>query len=1102
VIRFREAVATVVLASVVALVSPAWASAVGKSAAPGEAVPGEILVRFEPGATSGQRAALRRLAGANDTQPVGVPRLELLELPPGETTEAIRRLRSSRLVAYAEPNRVYRVTGLPDDALFGELWGLHNTGQRTGYLSGTPDADIDAPEAWEYAGPTAQVTVAVVDTGVDAGHPDIGPQLTRSPGSGAYGYDFVSEDDVPEDQNGHGTHVAATIAARAGDGFGVAGVAPGARIMALRAFDAEGSGEAADIVRAIQFAALGGAKVVNASFSGGPSNAISDAIAGAPNVLFVAAAGNANDDLDDGTARYPCAYTHINLVCVGATDRNDHRAWYSNHGQVSVDLFAPGSEVLSAFVTQQERFIEDFEGDGWQSWSLSGHWRRTADAAATGGFGLGHMPGGPYTIDNAAVSEAVDLSGADSCRLSFALDLDIQGTNSWLRVAYDTPSGGKTLASFGRDWRETIGLDLPTSLPVQIAFEMFTDRVGDDPGVASNDRAFIDDVTIHCRPGPGGAAAFERLSGTSMAAPHVAGVAALMWGAEPAASLVRVRCALLEGVDRIDGLARLSSTGGRLNAAGALAAPPPDPPQPRSGTIDTVAGSDAPPSFGGDGGSATGARLNTPAGVAVRDGELLIADSWNHRIRRVGPDGVISTVAGSGDGFSGDGGPATEARLAVPGDVEFTPHGGFLIADTYNDRIRRVAPDGSIHTAAGSSAWGSGGDGGPATAAQLNQPEGIAALPDGGFLIADTRNARVRRVAPDGTIATVAGTGHFGHSGDGGPARQAALAWPRDVESTPDGGFLVADTRNNRVRKVNPDGTITTVAGTGVPAHAGDHGPARLAAVHEPAGLAVRPDGSFLVSGRDARVREVAVDGTIRTVAGSDGYGFSGDGGPAILAKLHDPLGIAATDDGVLIADAVNHRIRRVFGPPRDVDTLPRACRRTAADPPLTAPPSPPPPPPPSPGDGPGGTDLGRPERPGAANPDGTTAPGARAPASNQPLASLRALARQIHRALARSRAHDFSKRGIAARFSAPARGSLHVRLVAPGRGGRARQVVGKGGARTTSPGQVAFRIRATRLGRTLLRRRPRTPLVIEIAWRAQPGGQSVIRGRARLAGA
>src|SRR5262249_8824576 len=208
--------------------------------------------------------------------------------------------------------------------------------------------------------------------------------------------------------------------------------------------------------------------------------------------------------------------------------------------------------------------------------------------------------------------------------------------------------------------------------------------------------------------------------------------------------------------------------------------------------------------FSGDGGPATQAQLGFPAKVAVApDGSLYIADLLN--IRRVGPDGLITTAAGNGTfGYSGDGGPALQAQLRFPIGVAVAPDGSLYIADTYNNRIRRVAPDGLITTVAGNGTNGSGGDGGPAIQAQLNEPFGIAVGPDGSLYIAERQNSRIRRVSPDGIITTIVGDGTFGYSGDSGPAFQAHLDSPYDVAIGPDGSLYIADVGNNRIRRVEP----------------------------------------------------------------------------------------------------------------------------------------------------------------------------------------------------------------------------------------------------------------------------------------------------------
>jgi hypothetical protein len=319
--------------------------------------------------------------------------------------------------------------------------------------------------------------------------------------------------------------------------------------------------------------------------------------------------------------------------------------------------------------------------------------------------------------------------------------------------------------------------------------------------------------------------------------------------------------------------------------------------------------------FSGDGGPARAAQLSGPAAVAVTaDGGFLIAEYLNSRVRRVSPAGTITTVAGNGtEGFGGDGGPATDAELQRPMGVAATADGGFLIADTFNNRVRRVSPAGDITTVAGGGNAGLG-DNGPATDAELGAPVGVAVTADGGFLIADTDNERVRRVSPAGTITTVAGTDPGGFSGDGGPATAALLFSPTGVAVTADGGFLIADMDNDRVRRVSPAGTITTVAGNGTEGSSGDGGPAIAAQMGIPVAVAATADGGFLIADYlNHQVRRVSLAGTITTVAGNGTEGFSGDGGPATVAQLNGPRGVAATPDGgFLIADFDDNRVRFV----------------------------------------------------------------------------------------------------------------------------------------------------------------------------------------------
>ncbi len=329
--------------------------------------------------------------------------------------------------------------------------------------------------------------------------------------------------------------------------------------------------------------------------------------------------------------------------------------------------------------------------------------------------------------------------------------------------------------------------------------------------------------------------------------------------------------------------------------------------------ITTIAGNGQ-SAFSGDGGPATQASLNDPTSVAVdAKGNVYIADFANHRIRRIGKDGIITTVAGTGTpGFSGDGGPAALSRLSFPAGVAVDAKGALYIADCGNHRIRRVSPNGFITTLAGVGHFGFLGDGGLATQASLNSPIGVAVDAAGAVYIADTGNQRVRCVKPNGTITTVAGTGVLGFYVDGGPATQAALSVPTGVVVDKKGILYIADSFNQRVRRMGPDEVITTFAGGGD--SLGDGGPATQASLRGPRGVAVDAAGAvYIADQHHERVRRVGPDGLITTLAGTGTFGSSGDRGPAPEASLNSPVGVAVDTQGnVYIADRLNHCIRRI----------------------------------------------------------------------------------------------------------------------------------------------------------------------------------------------
>jgi sugar lactone lactonase YvrE len=332
-----------------------------------------------------------------------------------------------------------------------------------------------------------------------------------------------------------------------------------------------------------------------------------------------------------------------------------------------------------------------------------------------------------------------------------------------------------------------------------------------------------------------------------------------------------------------------------------------------TGNLSVVAGNGV-AGYGGDGGPATAASLNAPYGVTVDSaGDLFIADLQNQRVRKVDATGVISTVAGTGvAGFGGDGGLATAANLNYPQDVAFDTAGNLYINDAFNGRIRKIDPSGIITTVAGNGQHYFSGDGGPATAASFDFAYAIALDSLGRLYIAEPNSSRVRMVDSTGTITTVVGTGVKGAGGDGGPAAAATLAGPYALTFDAVGNMYIGDVFY--IRKVDSAGFISTIAGDGLAGFSGDGGPAIAAGLIAEGGIAVDGSGNiYFADYNNERIRTIDASGTINTIAGSGFSTFGGDGGPAALSSLNSPSGVAADKNGNLyIADQYNYRIRKV----------------------------------------------------------------------------------------------------------------------------------------------------------------------------------------------
>ncbi|MGA2538374.1 MAG: Ig-like domain repeat protein [Terracidiphilus sp.] len=333
-----------------------------------------------------------------------------------------------------------------------------------------------------------------------------------------------------------------------------------------------------------------------------------------------------------------------------------------------------------------------------------------------------------------------------------------------------------------------------------------------------------------------------------------------------------------------------------------------------SRTANTTAGTGT-AGYTGDTGPATAATLANPAAAAYdSNGNLYLADANNHVIREVSPTGIITTIAGTGiEGYSGDGAAATAAQFDTPTGIAVDTSGNVYIADSHNHRLRKVS-GGTVTTIAGTGAPGYSGDNGAATAAQLSLPSAVAVDLSGNVYIADTNNQRIRKISGT-TITTIAGDGEELYAGDGAAATAAVLDLPTGVAVDSSGNIYIADRHNQRVRMITPTGTISTIAGSGTPgfsgSFSGDGASASAATLAKPSGVSVDGAGNLYIADTDnQRIRQVSGT-TIATVVGSNQQGFGGDGGPATSAILNSPRAAALDASGNLaIADRLNERLR------------------------------------------------------------------------------------------------------------------------------------------------------------------------------------------------
>lgn len=572
-------------------------------------VPGEVLVKFKAGTLEKDAANLHSTLKTSKKKELRKLKLHHVKLPKQMSVEeAVRKYKQDPSVEYAEPNYlVHAFATTPDDTSYGLLWGLNNTN----------DKDIDAPEAWDITTGSDSVIIAVIDSGLAYNHPDFADNIWENTaelngtlnndddGNGYdddfYGWDFIDNDGYPLDLNGHGTHVAGTIAAQGNNGQGITGVMWNAKIMPIRFLGLTGSGSTSDAIAAIQYAYENGARIINNSWgSEWNSASLKNIIDLYSDALFIFSAGNTGGDNDDDISNnpiYPASYDSPNIISVAATDSNDALASFSCYGSTRVDLAAPGVGILSSVpqysygapttVYPPIGTVEDFEGSagplplqGWARGGINSTWAITTGNGVSGSNSLEDSPGGAFYDRGTDVWAYYQIPINSSAkgkryRLTFDWkgDLDNSGPYwdwfdmiysvdglSWDWIDYRTGTQSN-FTSYSADY---------TSVAETLDSFYFGFRIDSDGSSDERDGVYIDNIKMTTEDISITSHTYAYGNGTSMAAPHVTGVAGLLLANDPTLTNIELKDIILNSVDPVPGLSGLMLTGGRLNAYEAL----------------------------------------------------------------------------------------------------------------------------------------------------------------------------------------------------------------------------------------------------------------------------------------------------------------------------------------------------------------------------------------------------------------------------------------------------------------------------------------------------------------------------------------------------
>jgi subtilisin family serine protease len=573
-------------------------------------VPGEVIVQFKERVSHAGRQRAHGITPSGTIKRISVYQADLVKLKAGDNVEeAVARYTALPEVDYAQPNYIYYPCDTtPNDNDFKFLWALNNTGQTVNTIAGTPDADIDAPEAWDLETGKSDVVIAIIDTGVDYRHPDLanniwvnGGEISANgiddDGNGytddVRGWDFFDDDPDPMDPDGHGTHVAGILGAEGNNEMAVSGIGWNLTIMALKVGGSAGFFTTDKLTGAIDYATQNGAKVINASWGGdGFDLAVRDAIsrANAGGVLFVAAAGNEGKNTDVSPF-YPASFDLPNIISVAATDQFDQIAHFSNYGQQTVDVGAPGTNILSTHVKRMVILSDNLDDGDISEWTHGGvndSWGVTNELSFSPPFSLTDSPGGNYENNtNSWVKRQIDLTNGSGAVLSgmvrgsseaIADQLTVQTSRNnqdWffrdIEIIFNSETSQGQFISGKMDevWR-SFKADIGSVDGTDGYFRFFFDT----DGANVDDGWYLDDLAVSITVNSTDRD-LRYLNGTSMATPMVAGLAGLIFSSNPDLTSADVKSLIISGVDKKESLSGKVASEGRINAFGALTSPTP-----------------------------------------------------------------------------------------------------------------------------------------------------------------------------------------------------------------------------------------------------------------------------------------------------------------------------------------------------------------------------------------------------------------------------------------------------------------------------------------------------------------------------------------------